>query len=477
MTHRMLQSLLRNPDSENYDLLSSYLSMVVLHLNPSLLADLSQSILDLQKNSQAFVYTMSTTPLHQSTGFEGVFQKTHWSYLNTKANLFEDHIMPNPKVGVLKQLSAGVRQGELTYWSGPHFISLPKEELDKPVLVSENDIATVNPVYYPVLAKQLQPVLQSHHKGVLITGTHGSAKRLAVFLNNTFPEMNFANYSYSQPLEARQDILRDSQLENHHYIVSARSVAEIESLSYLSAYIDLNINTSVVDRLSLASPILGLYKGKNKAQIVLLDHTYKKTEEVSEYSPPTSLEHLLHYVEVALDSNAKALDSSSTEKGEVVVPSQHRRSVKPHKPKRLSHLGNKPTAGVKKQNRKTRMLPWEEALKKVREANLPNMRAYFEWQKDHPDMPYKPYKHYAKHWSDWTYFLGKQVLKKLSWEEALKKVREANIFSRRAYEEWQKDHPDMPRRPDRFYADWQGWSHFFEKHVLKKLSWEKNLKK
>ena len=125
-------------------------------------------------------------------------------------------------------------------------------------------------------------------------------------------------------------------------------------------------------------------------------------------------------------------------------------------------------------------LPWEEGLKKAREANLSDADAYREWQKDHPDMPGNPdvYKPWQKHWKGWKHFLGNE---KLSWEEGLKKAREANLSDADAYREWQKDHPDMPSNPDRhepWKEYWKGWSHFLRNETaVEKLPWEEGLKK
>ena len=55
---------------------------------------------------------------------------------------------------------------------------------------------------------------------------------------------------------------------------------------------------------------------------------------------------------------------------------------------------------------------------------------------------------------------------KLSWEEGLKKAREANLSSRDAYKKWQKDNPDMPSDPHAYkpwQKHWKGWSHFLRK--------------
>ena len=115
-------------------------------------------------------------------------------------------------------------------------------------------------------------------------------------------------------------------------------------------------------------------------------------------------------------------------------------------------------------------LPWEEGLKKVRSVNL-KQEQYKKWQKNHPDMPSNPstYKPWQKHWKGWAHFLGTE---KLSWEEGLKKVQNAKLSGGRAYQEWKKNHPDMPADPSAYkpwQKYWKGWKHFLgnEKNGLK----------
>ena len=100
-------------------------------------------------------------------------------------------------------------------------------------------------------------------------------------------------------------------------------------------------------------------------------------------------------------------------------------------------------------------LSWEQAVLKVRSAGVSSRREYLRWQKDHPDMPSRPDRVYAKHWRTWRFFFGTEFL---SWEQAVLKVRSARVSSVKEYQHWQKDHPDMPSRPESFYRDhWRNW--------------------
>ena len=120
-----------------------------------------------------------------------------------------------------------------------------------------------------------------------------------------------------------------------------------------------------------------------------------------------------------------------------------------------------------------KQLPFEEARLKARHAQLPSRRKYEEWQKNHPDMLLKPDRFYAgKGWIDWYNFLG--TVKRLPFERARLKARHAQLPSRRKYKEWKKNHPDMPADPNITYAGkgWIDWYDFLGKMKPKAASFE-----
>ena len=117
-------------------------------------------------------------------------------------------------------------------------------------------------------------------------------------------------------------------------------------------------------------------------------------------------------------------------------------------------------------SKKEDILPFERARDKARLAGISSVAQYREWQKNHPDMPSDPPQFYKGQWPGWGDFLGTGKVRTgeenfLSFKEARAKARNAGISSRRKYQTWQKQHPDMPSRPDQTYkAQWKGWRHF-----------------
>ena len=474
LPHYKLKHILSRPDSENYDLISSELSIAVLRIRPLLDTDLIKSMaVALQQNTSAFIYGMATGPLQAKDGQPNLFEKTHWSYLNTQDSLFQEPVFKDPTEGILEQLFAGVRQGELTSWTGPEFINLPKNG-NQPLWISDNKGEVLNPAYYPLLARELFPTLRTYRKGVLVTPTKVSAERLAYFLSNTFPKINFSSYSHSDPYAERQVILKDSEETSHHYIVTSQALSEIENMPHLSAYIDLNVHSPLEVRLSMASPVLSLHTGKTSAKIILnpTDRKPASFEKGStlEIFPSSKAEEPNLALPVMNPNNLNqtgflqgvALEDSSTSR---VVDKKHKKSNQPS----INKTAKKKQAGK---------LPFEEALQKARSAGLPGLYAYRKWQKDHPDMPYHPNQFYLEHWKGWRHFLGNE---KLSWEQILQRARAANLTSMDAYHEWQKTQPDMPVAPDNprgiYRNHWIDWSYFLGYEKQRKLPWEQALEK
>ena len=116
--------------------------------------------------------------------------------------------------------------------------------------------------------------------------------------------------------------------------------------------------------------------------------------------------------------------------------------------------------------KKENFLPFEEAMLKAQAAGVSSLAEYNKWQRGQSDMPSRPEQVYAKEWQGWGHFLGTgRVMNRkedfLSFEEALAKVRQAGISSKRKYQKWQVEHHDMPAHPPQVYAkEWQGWRHF-----------------
>ena len=111
---------------------------------------------------------------------------------------------------------------------------------------------------------------------------------------------------------------------------------------------------------------------------------------------------------------------------------------------------------------KIEFVDYKTAKQKVQEAGIKKVIQYKKWQKQHPDIPSNPDKFY-KEWKSWPSFFGKKFVDYLT---AQKRVQEAGIKKIIIYKEWQKQHPDIPSNPDKFYKEWKSWPSFFGKKFV-----------
>ena len=274
--------------------LKSHLNAIFIDEAHHLGAYLTKEVLlHLQKTSGIFLYGATATPLHHEVNLRDLFDKVHWSYLNTQKNLFEDH----PSEGILRQLSQGIERGDLTPFDDLYFIA---DSLFKPralgkirhegdkvstlsiqdkgqeskqngLFVTENNRRVLNPDYYQKLAEILYPILVTHEKGFLVTATVREAERLTEFLTKPFPKWQFESYHYGKSRQEKSEILsRSRERGRPHYIVAVRALDEGVDLPHLSTYIDLNANIPIKQMLQRIGRVLRLQAGKLSSDIVLL---------------------------------------------------------------------------------------------------------------------------------------------------------------------------------------------------------------
>ena len=474
MTSQSLKNILSDPNSEHYKQISGRLSAIFIDEAHHLGAELTKEVLmGIQEKSGAFLYGTTATPIHHEVNLRDLFEKVHWSYLNDRGSLFQDH----PSEAILRQLSMAIERGDLTPFDNLYFIAediLKKGNKEENIFVSENRRRVLNPDYYQKLAQIIYPILNSNKKGFFVTATVKEADRLTAFLNDTFPEIEFSSYHYKKTSEERKDIIsRFEENESSHYLVTVRALEEGVNLPELSAYIDLNASVPIKQMLQRIGRVLRLYPGKISSDIVsLIDY---RNEQIAK-----DLLNVLDVIKQVSFSKITREDDLSEENvsNEEIVLSQP--EAKPLSREDLIKF-QKTLEDLARTfwDKKIPILPWEEGLKKAREAKLSSARAYEKWQKNHPDMPSDPstYKPWQKYWKGYLHFLGNEKSEKLPWEEGLKKVRDAKLSNSRAYYKWQKDHPDMPSSPSihkPWKNHWKGWTHFLG---MEKLPWEEGLEK
>ena len=273
-----------------------------------------QTIVDsLVKDSGAFLYGATATPGHYEVELRDLFQTQHWSYLNTEENLLEKHFLEK----VLQQLRFGIDRGEITFFDDTYVIgessfrealvdASPTERTEETaratheiegteeaaraihrteeagetankttqslfISSSESHYRELNPVAYDRLAEILFPIFEDNSKGFIVTASIHEAERVSEFLNKKFKSIEFSPYHSGQSPDERRQILKKSkESKGSHYIVAVRALDEGVDLPHLSAYIDLNSEISIKQRVHRIGRVLRLHPGKVQSDILFL---------------------------------------------------------------------------------------------------------------------------------------------------------------------------------------------------------------
>ena len=240
-------------------------------------------ILDLVERSKAFLYGATATPVHHEVELRDFFKREHWTYLNTRDNLFERHGTDS----ILDQLAIGIERGELTPFNDLYVIGeqtfkdLQKNnnrngnnnEKEASVFIqAESAYYVLNPAYYENLLRMIiGPILSANKKGFIVTATIAEAERLTEFLNRSVTGIEFEVLHSQMEEEERRRVLRRSvNSQGSHYIVSVRVLDEGINLPHLSAYIDLNFNVSIKQMIHRIGRVLRLYPNKLTSDVLFL---------------------------------------------------------------------------------------------------------------------------------------------------------------------------------------------------------------
>ena len=242
-------------------------------------------VMDLVARSKAFLYGATATPVHHEVELRDFFKREHWTYLNTRDNLFERHGTDS----ILDQLAIGIERGELTPFNDLYVIgeqtfkdlqknnnrngnNTEKEKLPSVFIQAESAYYVLNPAHYENLLRMIiGPILSANKKGFIVTATIAEAERLTEFLNRSVTGIEFEVLHSQMEEEERRGVLRRSvNSQGSHYIVSVRVLDEGINLPHLSAYIDLNFNVSIKQMIHRIGRVLRLYPNKLTSDVLFL---------------------------------------------------------------------------------------------------------------------------------------------------------------------------------------------------------------
>ncbi len=113
------------------------------------------------------------------------------------------------------------------------------------------------------------------------------------------------------------------------------------------------------------------------------------------------------------------------------------------------------------------IVPYEEAMIRVRAAGITTVEAYSKWQPRPPGMPFHPHRTYRRVWIGYGEFFGTGRRPRttkvafVAYAVASSFAQRAGITSRADYKAWDPKPPGVPHSPESVYEDeWQSWGSF-----------------
>ena len=104
------------------------------------------------------------------------------------------------------------------------------------------------------------------------------------------------------------------------------------------------------------------------------------------------------------------------------------------------------------------LLSYEDACRVVREADIKSVKEFYHWNRP-VGMPSNPDRNYKDSgWAGWGKFFGTGFM---SYEDACKTVRKAGIKTKESFRSWNRP-VGMPSAPNKNYKDsgWSSWMNF-----------------
>ena len=444
-------------------------------------------VLDLVKNSQAFLYGATATPVHKDFEIQALFEKVHWSYLEEK-NFF-------PPSMVIDQLSLSIKKGDITPFNDIYLVLSEKlvSANESPFFIQDSNLFSINPEYYARLNEFLSVIFDSNKKGMIIVSKIKEAEELAQFLNKEQLGISFEAYHSGMSAESRELVLRNSREEESHYIIAVRALDEGINLPHLSAYIDLNPHISVKQIVHRIGRVLRPSLNKLEADIFILS-SYKDSERIRELMDRVGLIREQSLKSDKLYSlRRQILKDLSKESYEFFLKQEKFWPVKKEFPNFESAKKIVQKAGIKtgseyREKYKKLALParpsitykdrgwkgWKNFLgtsfpvyKKAQQIiENAKITTLSEYQKKHAEwgLPYKPNITYKEEWQSWGVFLGTGRTREKnfpSYKKAEKIVQDTKIKTSLEYKERYRELA-LPANPNIAYKNrgWQSWGIF-----------------
>ena len=441
------------------------------------------ALLTLRERSGALLYGDTATPVHREVNIRDFFEREHWSYLNgTKKEAgvereadqatrttepkreergeTEDLFYSHSVEKIMEQLFLGISKGEITFFDDLYIIKESSFNVRKnrPVFIqSKSRFLVLNPYYYSELTGLLQPILRSNKKGFIVTATISEANRLTQFLNKAIEGIQFEAYHSGLSKKQRQEVFRNSEEMESHYIVAVKALDEGVNLSHLSAYIDLNANVSVKQMIHRIGRVLRLHTGKLKSDVLFL----------ADYRNAEMAKALLSLLEAVNLLYSRGGIKHRDESGDAVL-----------KIPEAIPLGREELQRLREELRQSVQSFWDNKIKEkpafrelIKDLIKWKVTTDPEWQKQRASNPalrkYPKNLTSYKEWKGWRYFRKIQGLGRPPFKELIKDLIKRGIIKDPEWQKQRASNPALQKYPKNVYKykEWKGWL-YFRKEIL-----------
>ena len=321
---------------------------------------------------------------------------------------------------------------------------------------------SLNLYYYSEFVSLLRPLFHFHSKGLIVTNTLLEARNIQRVLKQEFKNMNFATYHRGQSLIRHRQILEDSYTKESHYIITVREwPMRARDLSYLSAYINMNVNTPIIERMRDIPRFLIPHQGKQAEILLLVNGVQNEKDEAKD---------LLRLINIAkgMSFRRQRLKNATGKKGHNIRQKLSMLGDSLKKSLTPNPLSKREFVEIDRESRtfvwalEGKWMNYDDAKSFIQQFNLQNSWKDFDKWKDtdarpenfpkSPDMVYTR----TDEWEGWATFLGYEQVGWMSYKEAYAYILKVDLPNQEAFDRWakSKERPiNFPSHPDRVYGN------------------------
>jgi superfamily II DNA or RNA helicase len=241
--------------------------------------ELMPKLLTTASDNGPFVVGLTATPIHTEANIASIYQhNVFWAYLDTAKDFLskKDSQATNRNVSqLITQLELAIAEGDITPIDRVHFLNSLDFATEKdPMFIKERADGkgrlVLNPELYSKVFARLSSLITTKAPGFITTATIEEAKRVHLFLKDSFPNKNFSILHSDLTDQEVNEIDQNLQKNKIDFVISVKMLDQGIDLPHLQTYIDLTASISPRQLVQRMARTTRLAKGKNTTQIALL---------------------------------------------------------------------------------------------------------------------------------------------------------------------------------------------------------------